>query len=244
MRWWAAAVFVAATALPAPLTAAVPASPADAAIALSGELVQGGWARGVVPRGATGTTLDGKPVDVAADGSFLIGFDRDARTTPAFCVAGRWPQLCAPHRAARLEDRACRRADAPARHAERGIPAPPRCRTGPIVAARGDRRAKRRAAVRFICRRSFVRPVRSQRALGHARAYHFRAWTSRNYRHAIRGAGRWRGDPRRRRAVQYVKAPPLMRDHGMGLNSYSIARKSLSNKVIGCGRGRSSAVSA
>ncbi len=78
MRLWAAAVFVAATALPAPLTAAVPASPADAAIALSGELVQGGWARGVVPRGATGTTLDGKPVDVAADGSFLIGFDRDA----------------------------------------------------------------------------------------------------------------------------------------------------------------------
>ncbi len=85
VRWWAAAALIAATALPASLTAAAPglsvpapAIPADAAIALSGELVQGGWARGAAPRGAIGVALDGKPVDVAADGSFLIGFDRDA----------------------------------------------------------------------------------------------------------------------------------------------------------------------
>ncbi|MFC0589873.1 M23 family metallopeptidase [Novosphingobium aquiterrae] len=46
--------------------------------ALSGELTQGGWARGVAPRGTVGLTLNGKPVGVANDGGFLIAFDRDA----------------------------------------------------------------------------------------------------------------------------------------------------------------------
>lgn len=55
--------------LPGPQTVDLP---------LSGKLSQGGWARGVLPQGFTSLSLDGKPVPVAADGQFLIGFDRDA----------------------------------------------------------------------------------------------------------------------------------------------------------------------
>jgi len=47
-------------------------------IALSGELTQGGWARGTVPAGTKALTLDGKPVAVAPDGGFFVAFDRDA----------------------------------------------------------------------------------------------------------------------------------------------------------------------
>lgn len=43
-----------------------------------GQLTQGGWLRGRVPGGTRSLTLDGKPVDFAADGDFLIAFDRDA----------------------------------------------------------------------------------------------------------------------------------------------------------------------
>lgn len=46
--------------------------------ALSGQLVQGGWARGVAPRGTEHLALNGKPVRIAPDGRFLIAFDRDA----------------------------------------------------------------------------------------------------------------------------------------------------------------------
>ena len=46
--------------------------------ALAGQLVQGGWARGAVPRGTAHLALNGKPVRVAPDGRFLIAFDRDA----------------------------------------------------------------------------------------------------------------------------------------------------------------------
>jgi len=45
---------------------------------LSGQLVQGGWARGVVPRGTERLALNGRPVRIAPDGQFLIAFDRDA----------------------------------------------------------------------------------------------------------------------------------------------------------------------
>ena len=77
-----AAVALAAMALPmmaaaadrAPDRASLPA----ADIALSGELTQGGWARGAVPRGTMAVTLDGKPVEVAPDGTFMVAFDRDA----------------------------------------------------------------------------------------------------------------------------------------------------------------------
>lgn len=46
--------------------------------ALTGQLSQGGWARGQVPRGTTRLALDGRPVRIASDGQFLIAFDRDA----------------------------------------------------------------------------------------------------------------------------------------------------------------------
>lgn len=46
--------------------------------ALSGELTQGGWARGTAPRGTVAMTLNGKPVGVAPDGRFFVAFDRDS----------------------------------------------------------------------------------------------------------------------------------------------------------------------
>lgn len=48
---------------------------------LRGELSQGGFAIGRVPPAATSLVLDGKPVRVAPDGAFLIGFDRDQPAT-------------------------------------------------------------------------------------------------------------------------------------------------------------------
>ncbi|MBB3983094.1 murein DD-endopeptidase MepM/ murein hydrolase activator NlpD [Sphingobium fontiphilum] len=47
-------------------------------IPLSGALSQGGAATGSAPKGTASLTLDGKSVPVAADGRFLIAFDRDA----------------------------------------------------------------------------------------------------------------------------------------------------------------------
>lgn len=47
------------------------------AIPLEGKLVQGGILRGQVPAGSQ-LQLDGEPVPLAADGHFVIGFDRDA----------------------------------------------------------------------------------------------------------------------------------------------------------------------
>lgn len=46
--------------------------------ALRGQLIQGGWARGVAPRGSQHLALNGRPVRIAPDGRFLIAFDRDA----------------------------------------------------------------------------------------------------------------------------------------------------------------------
>ncbi len=57
-----------------PARADEPAAP----FALTGQLRQGGWARGQVPPGTAHLALDGKPVRIAADGWFLIAFDRDA----------------------------------------------------------------------------------------------------------------------------------------------------------------------
>lgn len=70
----AAAQFSGLTARAAEALGAAPLSD----FALSGELTQGGWARGVAPRGASQLTFEGKPVALAADGRFLIAFDRDA----------------------------------------------------------------------------------------------------------------------------------------------------------------------
>jgi hypothetical protein len=44
---------------------------------LRGELSQGGFAIGRVPPATASLALNGKPVRTAADGTFLIGFDRD-----------------------------------------------------------------------------------------------------------------------------------------------------------------------
>ena len=52
-------------------------------------LQQGALVRGRVPAGTTGLTLDGKPVAVAPDGSFIIGFGRDAT---AATLAATTPQ--------------------------------------------------------------------------------------------------------------------------------------------------------
>ena len=49
-----------------------------AAFGLSGQLIQGGWARGIAPRGTAHIALNGRPVRIATDGRFLIAFDRDA----------------------------------------------------------------------------------------------------------------------------------------------------------------------
>ena len=54
------------------------AQAARSELAVSGELTQGGWIRGTAPKGTVSLTLDGKPFDFAADGSFFAAFDRDA----------------------------------------------------------------------------------------------------------------------------------------------------------------------
>ncbi|MHA6721935.1 M23 family metallopeptidase [Sphingomonas sp. RS2018] len=62
-----------AQAMPAPVT-----STTHSDFDLTGGAVQGGVMRGSVPTGTIALTLDGKAVPVAADGRFLIAFDRDA----------------------------------------------------------------------------------------------------------------------------------------------------------------------
>ena len=56
------------------------------ALALAGEATPGGLMQGAVDPGAK-VTLDGKPVRVAPDGHFIIGFGRDAAATAALDVA-------------------------------------------------------------------------------------------------------------------------------------------------------------
>lgn len=54
---------------------------------LDGPAVQGGLIRGRARPGAT-LLLDGRPVPVAADGSFILGFDRDASATARLVQRG------------------------------------------------------------------------------------------------------------------------------------------------------------
>lgn len=51
---------------------------ADDPFTLVGSFEQGGLVRGIAPAGTAALRLDGQPIDVAADGRFLIAFDRDA----------------------------------------------------------------------------------------------------------------------------------------------------------------------
>jgi murein DD-endopeptidase MepM/ murein hydrolase activator NlpD len=53
-----------------------PAEPATR-IVLTGTPVQGGLVSGGAPAGTIALTLDGKPVKLAGDGRFVLGFDRD-----------------------------------------------------------------------------------------------------------------------------------------------------------------------
>ena len=53
---------------------------ADDRFALTGQATQGGWLRGRAPPGTTALRLDEQPLAFAADGAFLIAFDRDAPT--------------------------------------------------------------------------------------------------------------------------------------------------------------------
>lgn len=67
--------------LAAPVAAGQPkpkAAQATSELVVSGELTQGGWIRGTVPKGTVSLALDGKPFDFAPDGSFFAAFDRDA----------------------------------------------------------------------------------------------------------------------------------------------------------------------
>jgi murein DD-endopeptidase MepM/ murein hydrolase activator NlpD len=50
-------------------------------IAIEGPAVQGGLVRGRVPAGAVALRAGDRPVDIAADGAFLIGLDRDQGPT-------------------------------------------------------------------------------------------------------------------------------------------------------------------
>lgn len=77
-----------APSLAPPTAAPPPAAPVarvvDAAdFGLWGRIEQGGLAYGRLPSGTTKLNLDGKPIGVASDGRFLIGFDRDAKADAA-----------------------------------------------------------------------------------------------------------------------------------------------------------------
>lgn len=63
---------------PPPVVAPPAVQPLPAEFVLRGHSVQGGVLIGEAPRGTRALTLDGQPVAVAADGAFLIAFDRDA----------------------------------------------------------------------------------------------------------------------------------------------------------------------
>ncbi|MBN8804266.1 MAG: peptidase [Sphingopyxis sp. 65-8] len=69
-----------AAAAPSALTAPpVPKPlPGPADFSFRGSMIQGGTLIGRVPAGTRALTLDGAPVPIAADGAFLIAFDRDA----------------------------------------------------------------------------------------------------------------------------------------------------------------------
>ena len=54
------------------------AAAADPGVTLDGLPMQGGLLHGTAPAGTLSLTLDGRPVPLAGDGRFLIGFDRDA----------------------------------------------------------------------------------------------------------------------------------------------------------------------
>ena len=87
MRTAAAGALALAGCVAPPAPAPVPpAAPAPAAVRpspprLLGMPVQGGLVRGQVSPGVIGLSLDGRAVPLTPDGTFLLGFDRDAPTS-------------------------------------------------------------------------------------------------------------------------------------------------------------------
>ena len=73
----AAAIFLFATAASTTAPQATPIIDPGARIALGGAPMQGGLVSGMAPAGTAELRLDGVPVRLAADGRFLLGFDRD-----------------------------------------------------------------------------------------------------------------------------------------------------------------------
>ena len=68
----------AATPADVPEVAPIPPAPeVDGPFSFSGQLVQGGLAIGVAPKGTSMLTFDGAPVPLTSDRRFLIAFDRD-----------------------------------------------------------------------------------------------------------------------------------------------------------------------
>ena len=61
-----------------PLVAAQPLSPAASAFRFERAPVQGGLSIGTAPAGTVSIALDGRALPIAADGRFLLGFDRDS----------------------------------------------------------------------------------------------------------------------------------------------------------------------
>lgn len=105
----------------APAPAPVPPPPVRHDVTLSGIAEQGAAITGRVSPGVRALTLDGKPVPVAPDGAFLLGFDRDAgaeaelaatfadgaRVNRSIAVApGRWrlEHINAPYRGSASSD--------------------------------------------------------------------------------------------------------------------------------------------
>lgn len=74
---------------PSVISAPVPTAPRPPVrpdVEIAGPFNQGGIALGRAPSDAVALTLDGKPVDVASDGRFLIGFGRDAAASAELVV--------------------------------------------------------------------------------------------------------------------------------------------------------------
>ena len=66
--------------LPSPVpVAAKPAPMLASDFVVEGALEQGGWLRGTVPAGAARLTLGDAAVEIAADGTYFAGLDRDSR---------------------------------------------------------------------------------------------------------------------------------------------------------------------
>lgn len=63
------------------------ARPMASGIRLSGTPMQGALLRGTAPRGVVGLDLDGVKVPLAADGAFLLGFNRDAAALGVLTVS-------------------------------------------------------------------------------------------------------------------------------------------------------------